>query len=144
MKVFGVFFSHVSNSLTTNLITVALSLSHIGCLFGSMKRFAFKIHTCQALIIKGNVSSNTIFSYIHILPLLFLCVFLASLCSHDFIGEFSTSYRELSRGQSQFNVYEVSLCVSSRVLYMCVTVFKSTMTFLSGLVYRAAGDSHTQ
>uniref|UniRef100_A0A671YT20 Copine 8 n=1 Tax=Sparus aurata TaxID=8175 RepID=A0A671YT20_SPAAU len=32
--------------------------------------------------------------------------------SHDFIGEFSTSYRELSRGQSQFNVYEVSLCVT--------------------------------
>uniref|UniRef100_A0A673IFI8 Copine-8-like n=1 Tax=Sinocyclocheilus rhinocerous TaxID=307959 RepID=A0A673IFI8_9TELE len=27
--------------------------------------------------------------------------------SHDFIGEFSTSYRELSRGQSQFNMYEV-------------------------------------
>ncbi|XP_051547540.1 copine-8-like [Myxocyprinus asiaticus] len=27
--------------------------------------------------------------------------------SHDFIGEFSTSFRELSRGQSQFNVYEV-------------------------------------
>uniref|UniRef100_A0A8C8D5G6 C2 domain-containing protein n=1 Tax=Oncorhynchus tshawytscha TaxID=74940 RepID=A0A8C8D5G6_ONCTS len=31
--------------------------------------------------------------------------------SHDFIGEFTTSYRELSRGQSQFNVYEVSVCV---------------------------------
>uniref|UniRef100_A0A8D2MEK1 Copine 8 n=1 Tax=Zonotrichia albicollis TaxID=44394 RepID=A0A8D2MEK1_ZONAL len=29
--------------------------------------------------------------------------------SHDFIGEFTTSYRELSRGQSQFNVYEVTL-----------------------------------
>uniref|UniRef100_A0A8C7H6J3 Copine 8 n=1 Tax=Oncorhynchus kisutch TaxID=8019 RepID=A0A8C7H6J3_ONCKI len=27
--------------------------------------------------------------------------------THDFIGEFTTSYRELSRGQSQFNVYEV-------------------------------------
>uniref|UniRef100_A0A4W6D9T0 Copine family member 9 n=1 Tax=Lates calcarifer TaxID=8187 RepID=A0A4W6D9T0_LATCA len=27
--------------------------------------------------------------------------------SHDFIGEFTTSYRELSRGQNQFNVYEV-------------------------------------
>uniref|UniRef100_F7ED67 Copine family member IX n=1 Tax=Xenopus tropicalis TaxID=8364 RepID=F7ED67_XENTR len=27
--------------------------------------------------------------------------------SHDFIGEFSTSYRELSKGQSQFNIYEV-------------------------------------
>ncbi|CAB1459042.1 unnamed protein product [Pleuronectes platessa] len=31
-----------------------------------------------------------------------------TLC-HDFIGEFTTSYRELSRGQSQFNVYEVTL-----------------------------------
>uniref|UniRef100_A0A8C5RZ83 Copine 8 n=1 Tax=Laticauda laticaudata TaxID=8630 RepID=A0A8C5RZ83_LATLA len=29
--------------------------------------------------------------------------------SHDFIGEFTTSYRELSRGQSQFNVYEVMI-----------------------------------
>ena len=28
-------------------------------------------------------------------------------CSHDFIGEFTTSYRELARGQSQFNIYEV-------------------------------------
>ncbi|XP_064254980.1 copine-5-like isoform X11 [Passer domesticus] len=27
--------------------------------------------------------------------------------SHDFIGEFTTSYRELARGQSHFNVYEV-------------------------------------
>ncbi|KAK7877431.1 hypothetical protein WMY93_031851, partial [Mugilogobius chulae] len=27
--------------------------------------------------------------------------------SHDFIGDFTTSYRELARGQSQFNVYEV-------------------------------------
>uniref|UniRef100_A0A8D1IGX0 Copine-5 n=1 Tax=Sus scrofa TaxID=9823 RepID=A0A8D1IGX0_PIG len=29
--------------------------------------------------------------------------------SHDFIGEFTTSYRELARGQSQFNIYEVTL-----------------------------------
>ncbi|XP_028849298.1 copine Va isoform X3 [Denticeps clupeoides] len=27
--------------------------------------------------------------------------------SHDFIGEFTTSFKDLSRGQSQFNVYEV-------------------------------------
>ncbi|XP_062311847.1 copine-9-like, partial [Osmerus eperlanus] len=27
--------------------------------------------------------------------------------SHDFIGEFATSYREMSRGENQFNVYEV-------------------------------------
>uniref|UniRef100_A0A674MN39 Copine Va n=1 Tax=Takifugu rubripes TaxID=31033 RepID=A0A674MN39_TAKRU len=29
--------------------------------------------------------------------------------SHDFIGEFTTSYKELCRGQGQSNVYEVSL-----------------------------------
>lgn len=27
--------------------------------------------------------------------------------SHDFIGEFTTSYKELCRGQSQLNVFEV-------------------------------------
>lgn len=31
-------------------------------------------------------------------------------CSHDFIGEFSTSYREMSRSQSQFHIYEVLFC----------------------------------
>ena len=31
----------------------------------------------------------------------------ARCCSHDFIGEFSTSYREMSRSQSQFHIYEV-------------------------------------
>ena len=35
------------------------------------------------------------------------CVSL-SRSSHDFIGEFTSSFRDLSRGQSQFNVYEVS------------------------------------
>uniref|UniRef100_A0A8C6LY55 Copine Vb n=1 Tax=Nothobranchius furzeri TaxID=105023 RepID=A0A8C6LY55_NOTFU len=34
--------------------------------------------------------------------------------SHDFIGDFTTSYRELARGQSQFNVYEVSRSSHSR------------------------------
>lgn len=37
--------------------------------------------------------------------------------SHDFIGDFTTSYRELARGQSQFNVYEVS---NSRLFFFCV------------------------
>lgn len=36
-----------------------------------------------------------------------LSVWVLFVCSHDFIGEFTTSYRELSRGQNQFNVYEV-------------------------------------
>ncbi|NWI36313.1 CPNE9 protein, partial [Picathartes gymnocephalus] len=34
--------------------------------------------------------------------------------SHDFIGEFATSYRELSRAQSQFTVYEVGWWVKVR------------------------------
>uniref|UniRef100_A0A3B4DF72 C2 domain-containing protein n=1 Tax=Pygocentrus nattereri TaxID=42514 RepID=A0A3B4DF72_PYGNA len=41
--------------------------------------------------------------------------------SHDFIGEFSTSYRELSRGQSQFNVYEVSVTLLSFLVDIEVT-----------------------
>uniref|UniRef100_A0AAR2KGK0 C2 domain-containing protein n=1 Tax=Pygocentrus nattereri TaxID=42514 RepID=A0AAR2KGK0_PYGNA len=52
--------------------------------------------------------------------------------SHDFIGEFSTSYRELSRGQSQFNVYEVTYCrieLQSYFLYSPLQV-----TLLSFLV----------
>lgn len=36
-----------------------------------------------------------------------LYVWVLFVHSHDFIGEFTTSYRELSRGQNQFNVYEV-------------------------------------
>lgn len=40
----------------------------------------------------------TIFLYLHLLPL---------FSSHDFIGEFTTSYKELCRGQGQSNVYEV-------------------------------------
>ncbi|XP_076131671.1 copine-9-like isoform X1 [Alosa pseudoharengus] len=35
------------------------------------------------------------------------CLFQTTIVIHDFIGEFTTSYRELSRGQNQFNVYEV-------------------------------------
>lgn len=38
----------------------------------------------------------------------FPCTFLFFF-SHDFIGDYTTSYRELARGQSQFNVYEVSV-----------------------------------
>lgn len=34
------------------------------------------------------------------------------LGSHDFIGEFATSYRELSRAQNQFTVYEVSFLLA--------------------------------
>uniref|UniRef100_A0A671LL07 Copine-5-like n=1 Tax=Sinocyclocheilus anshuiensis TaxID=1608454 RepID=A0A671LL07_9TELE len=38
--------------------------------------------------------------------------------SHDFIGEFTTSYRELSRGQSQFNVFEVSSLNISKCFHL--------------------------
>lgn len=45
------------------------------------------------------------------------CLAVQTLCfalSHDFIGEFATSYRELSRAQSQFTVYEVGQRVRAR------------------------------
>uniref|UniRef100_A0A6Q2XW56 C2 domain-containing protein n=1 Tax=Esox lucius TaxID=8010 RepID=A0A6Q2XW56_ESOLU len=51
--------------------------------------------------------------------------------SHDFIGEFSTSYRELSRGQSQFNVYEVCGCVcTSYVVTLLSFLVDIEVTFL--------------
>lgn len=50
---------------------------------------------------KDTTSDNTICVEAH----LYVWVFFVH--SHDFIGEFTTSYRELSRGQNQFNVYEV-------------------------------------
>ncbi|KAM3833391.1 copine-8 isoform 1-T1 [Vipera latastei] len=65
--------------------------------------------------------------------------------SHDFIGEFTTSYRELSRGQSQFNVYEVinpkkkakkKKYVNSGTVkcLVFITTFPSFVTLLSFLV----------
>lgn len=41
---------------------------------------------------------HLVFLYLHLLPL---------FSSHDFIGEFTTSYKELCRGQGQSNIYEV-------------------------------------
>ncbi|KAJ3603307.1 hypothetical protein NHX12_031049 [Muraenolepis orangiensis] len=49
--------------------------------------------------------------------------------SHDFIGEFTTSYRELARGQSQFNVYEV--INSKKKLKKKKYVNSGTVTLLS-------------
>uniref|UniRef100_A0AAR2K9Q6 C2 domain-containing protein n=1 Tax=Pygocentrus nattereri TaxID=42514 RepID=A0AAR2K9Q6_PYGNA len=49
--------------------------------------------------------------------------------SHDFIGEFTTSYRELARGQSQFNVYEVSCLQTPQVTLLSFSV-ESEFTFL--------------
>uniref|UniRef100_A0A8C4SP37 Copine Vb n=1 Tax=Erpetoichthys calabaricus TaxID=27687 RepID=A0A8C4SP37_ERPCA len=47
--------------------------------------------------------------------------------SHDFIGEFTTSYRELARGQSQFNVYEVRGVHPCRFLLISVTLLSFTV-----------------
>uniref|UniRef100_A0A674AWL8 Copine 8 n=1 Tax=Salmo trutta TaxID=8032 RepID=A0A674AWL8_SALTR len=52
--------------------------------------------------------------------------------SHDFIGEFSTSYRELSRGQSQFNVYEVSLSVCVTLLSFLVDIEVTFLDYIKG------------
>uniref|UniRef100_A0A8C6PV27 Copine 5 n=1 Tax=Nothobranchius furzeri TaxID=105023 RepID=A0A8C6PV27_NOTFU len=47
--------------------------------------------------------------------------------SHDFIGEFTTTYKELCRGQNQLNVYEVSAVVpQQRTFYVSLLSFIST------------------
>uniref|UniRef100_A0A8C5CEK6 Copine 8 n=1 Tax=Gadus morhua TaxID=8049 RepID=A0A8C5CEK6_GADMO len=51
--------------------------------------------------------------------------------SHDFIGEFSTSYRELSRGQSQFNVYEVGVCSSACLCMGCNPAQPTSLHYMS-------------
>uniref|UniRef100_A0A8P4KME8 Copine 8 n=1 Tax=Dicentrarchus labrax TaxID=13489 RepID=A0A8P4KME8_DICLA len=56
--------------------------------------------------------------------------------SHDFIGEFSTSYRELSRGQSQFNVYEVSVCVCVTLLSFLVDIEVTFLDYIKGGPYQ--------
>uniref|UniRef100_A0A8C6SQZ7 Copine Vb n=1 Tax=Neogobius melanostomus TaxID=47308 RepID=A0A8C6SQZ7_9GOBI len=51
--------------------------------------------------------------------------------SHDFIGDFTTSYRELARGQSQFNVYEVSHTLGNgRTVTLLSFSVESEFTFL--------------
>uniref|UniRef100_H3CBV3 Copine-8 n=1 Tax=Tetraodon nigroviridis TaxID=99883 RepID=H3CBV3_TETNG len=51
--------------------------------------------------------------------------------SHDFIGEFTTSYRELSRGQNQFNVYEVDVLNPKKKGRKKKYVNSGTVTLLS-------------
>uniref|UniRef100_A0A3B5MM63 Copine Vb n=1 Tax=Xiphophorus couchianus TaxID=32473 RepID=A0A3B5MM63_9TELE len=58
--------------------------------------------------------------------------------SHDFIGDFTTSYRELARGQSQFNVYEVSHLAVPTVTLLSFSV-ESEFTFLD---YIKGGGDH--
>uniref|UniRef100_A0A3B4EPL5 C2 domain-containing protein n=1 Tax=Pygocentrus nattereri TaxID=42514 RepID=A0A3B4EPL5_PYGNA len=50
--------------------------------------------------------------------------------SHDFIGEFTTSYRELSRGQSQFNVYEVKATTTGHRVTLLSFKVESEYTFV--------------
>uniref|UniRef100_A0A671TZE6 Copine VIII n=1 Tax=Sparus aurata TaxID=8175 RepID=A0A671TZE6_SPAAU len=46
---------------------------------------------------------------------------------HDFIGEFSTSYREMSRSQSQFHIYEVIFFTHTLVLPLVLTQINFTV-----------------
>lgn len=66
-------------------------------------RFHLHINACGALL--SSTSWPAIWLYLNYL---YVMHFMSRFCSHDFIGEFTTSYKELCRGQSQLNVYEVS------------------------------------
>uniref|UniRef100_A0A3Q1JFJ1 C2 domain-containing protein n=1 Tax=Anabas testudineus TaxID=64144 RepID=A0A3Q1JFJ1_ANATE len=50
--------------------------------------------------------------------------------SHDFIGEFTTSYKELCRGQSQLNIYEVRGDKTVNTL-ITLSVFPQAVSFVS-------------
>uniref|UniRef100_A0A8C5HTI8 Copine-5-like n=1 Tax=Gouania willdenowi TaxID=441366 RepID=A0A8C5HTI8_GOUWI len=73
--------------------------------------------------------------------------------SHDFIGEFTTSYKELCRGQNQLNVYEVceeeALCVrvltlnanySILLLFDCAAVYSNTSLKCTQIHFTVAID----
>uniref|UniRef100_A0A3Q1H8X0 C2 domain-containing protein n=1 Tax=Anabas testudineus TaxID=64144 RepID=A0A3Q1H8X0_ANATE len=67
--------------------------------------------------------------------------------SHDFIGEFTTSYRELSRGQNQFNVYEVRH--ESKGVVCCFSVHSSyedlvTLNFTVAIDFTASNGNPSQ
>lgn len=97
----------------------------------------YTLTSCSVFeIINWNLWSNTAFLFD-----IFL-LFSPPLCSHDFIGEFSTSYRELSRGQSQFNVYEVSVC---ECVFLCVSLHVPVCVCVSVLNAQVSRSlTHTQ
>uniref|UniRef100_A0AAY4DLG0 C2 domain-containing protein n=1 Tax=Denticeps clupeoides TaxID=299321 RepID=A0AAY4DLG0_9TELE len=67
---------------------------------------------------------------------------------HDYIGEFSTSYRELSKGQSQFSVYEVRRFMSSHVtnpLFLLLFFFSRTqINFTVAIDFTASNGNPSQ
>uniref|UniRef100_A0A3B3WDA8 C2 domain-containing protein n=1 Tax=Poecilia mexicana TaxID=48701 RepID=A0A3B3WDA8_9TELE len=52
--------------------------------------------------------------------------------SHDFIGEFTTSYKELCRGQSQLNLYEVNLIFIKLINVLCSFFVSQTFPVSKG------------
>uniref|UniRef100_A0A667XKE9 Copine family member 9 n=1 Tax=Myripristis murdjan TaxID=586833 RepID=A0A667XKE9_9TELE len=68
--------------------------------------------------------------------------------SHDFIGEFTTSYRELSRGQNQFNVYEVRHIRTARCKKQHVTpilvLFLTQLNFTVAIDFTASNGNPSQ
>uniref|UniRef100_A0A7N9AMP9 Copine Va n=1 Tax=Mastacembelus armatus TaxID=205130 RepID=A0A7N9AMP9_9TELE len=60
--------------------------------------------------------------------------------SHDFIGEFTTSYKELCRGQSQLNVYEVSGDKDSQYCYRPDCLLSGWRTFITQIHFTVAID----
>uniref|UniRef100_A0A669BFT5 Copine Va n=1 Tax=Oreochromis niloticus TaxID=8128 RepID=A0A669BFT5_ORENI len=68
--------------------------------------------------------------------------------SHDFIGEFTTSFKELCRGQNQLNVYEVTpsfpaslLLIASFPLFIC---FRTQIHFTVAIDFTASNGNPSQ
>uniref|UniRef100_A0A8P4FYG2 Copine VIII n=2 Tax=Dicentrarchus labrax TaxID=13489 RepID=A0A8P4FYG2_DICLA len=68
---------------------------------------------------------------------------------HDFIGEFSTSYREMSRSQSQFHIYEVIFFIHTHVhththLYFHTSNKVLTINFTVAIDFTASNGNPSQ
>uniref|UniRef100_A0A670YLC5 C2 domain-containing protein n=1 Tax=Pseudonaja textilis TaxID=8673 RepID=A0A670YLC5_PSETE len=63
--------------------------------------------------------------------------------SHDFIGEFTTSYRELARGQSQFNVYELAPKSMNSLLFLLLLPPLDSSSFSLSLSFSAGNPSQS-
>uniref|UniRef100_A0A4W6FYW4 Copine VIII n=1 Tax=Lates calcarifer TaxID=8187 RepID=A0A4W6FYW4_LATCA len=67
---------------------------------------------------------------------------------HDFIGEFSTSYREMSRSQSQFHIYEVNFFTHTHTLVLSYLqgfiIFSTQINFTVAIDFTASNGNPSQ
>uniref|UniRef100_A0A8C6PWT5 Copine 5 n=1 Tax=Nothobranchius furzeri TaxID=105023 RepID=A0A8C6PWT5_NOTFU len=64
--------------------------------------------------------------------------------SHDFIGEFTTTYKELCRGQNQLNVYEVTFPVCLLLTFPLFICSRTQIHFTVAIDFTASNGNPSQ